>query len=63
MAKLLIKDLKEDVELDREAMASIMGGRGPAHRRVAGIGTAAIAGSRPLLTGTFSKHRRNRFAR
>jgi hypothetical protein len=64
MAKLLIKDLKADVELDREAMANIVGGRGPAYRRrMTGISLAADMGPQSPFTATFCGQRGNRYAR
>ena len=63
MAKLLINDLKADVELDREAMAAIMGGRGPAYRQGTGISPAACTGAKPSFTGAFCGNRRNRYTR
>jgi len=63
MAKLLIKDLKADVELDREAMAAIMGGRGPAYRQVSANSPVACTGSKPSFSGAFCGNRRNRYTR
>jgi len=63
MAKLLINDLKADVELDREAMATIIGGRGPTYRRITGISPAAYTEAKPYFTGAFRGNCRNRYTR
>ena len=57
MANIQIKDLEEDVELDRKAMKDIIGGQGPGHLRTLGIGMATKFGIRRSATHAFcGKH-------
>lgn len=53
MANIQIKDLKVDVELDRKAMGKIIGGRGPDHHRILGIGVATKTAMKRFATGAF----------
>jgi hypothetical protein len=57
MAKIVIKDLAESLELDRKALTKIVGGRGPAQfwqgspRSQLGRGAATMAdSSKPMGT-------------
>ncbi len=53
MAKIRINDLDESVELDRKAMAEIIGGRSARQYYSLGIGTAAQAGATSSTPGPF----------
>jgi len=64
MAKIQLKDLTADVELDREAMAEITGGRGSiaVYRPRSGLLTSAVSG-RSAASTLFGKTRRSRKSR
>ena len=54
MATIHITDLEESVELDRDAMQEIIGGRGPQQWRTLGIGGATPLGTPRSAKGSFS---------
>ena len=57
MAILKIKDLEQSVELDRQAMIEIIGGRGPKQQHTLGIGTAGQAGIARSAASSFRGNR------